>query len=147
MKSKTTAYLLLIFLGIFGVHQFYLGKIGKGILYLFTGGIFLIGVFIDLFTLGGQVDNINTKEELKTLRTSTSALVANALKKGFGNTMEKIGLLIILGTSLGIILEKTGLKLLLYRDLPVPTKLMIRARNTFYNSEWKIGGLGTCTVT
>ena len=34
--------------------------------------------------------------------------VANALKKGFGNTMEKIGLLIILGTSLGIILEKTG---------------------------------------
>jgi len=81
MKSKTTAYLLLIFLGIFGVHQFYLGKIGKGILYLFTGGIFLIGVFIDLFTLGGQVDNINTKEELKTLRTSTSALVANALKK------------------------------------------------------------------
>ena len=34
--------------------------------------------------------------------------VANALKKGFGSTMEKIGLLIILGTSLGIILEKTG---------------------------------------
>lgn len=34
--------------------------------------------------------------------------IANALKKGFGSTMEKIGLLIILGTSLGIILEKTG---------------------------------------
>ncbi|MEQ8477832.1 GntP family permease [Fulvivirga sp.] len=30
------------------------------------------------------------------------------LKKGFGSTMEKIGLLIILGTTLGIILEKTG---------------------------------------
>ena len=30
------------------------------------------------------------------------------LKKGFGSTMEKIGLLIILGTTLGIILERTG---------------------------------------
>lgn len=30
------------------------------------------------------------------------------LKAGFGHTMEKIGLLIILGTALGVILEKTG---------------------------------------
>ena len=34
--------------------------------------------------------------------------LAATLKKGFGNTMEKIGLLIILGTILGVILEKTG---------------------------------------
>lgn len=34
--------------------------------------------------------------------------VVNALKTGFGHTMEKIGLLIILGTTLGVILEKTG---------------------------------------
>lgn len=32
-KSKTAAGLLAIFLGGFGVHKFYLGKIGKGILY------------------------------------------------------------------------------------------------------------------
>jgi len=34
--------------------------------------------------------------------------IVTALKTGFGHTMEKIGLLIILGTTLGIILEKTG---------------------------------------
>ena len=36
------------------------------------------------------------------------AEIINALKTGFGHTMEKIGLLIILGTTLGVILEKTG---------------------------------------
>lgn len=35
-------------------------------------------------------------------------VIASALKKGFGQTMEKIGLLILLGTTLGVILEKTG---------------------------------------
>ena len=59
MKSKTTAYLLWFFLGIFGVHKFYLGKIGMGILYLFTAGFFGIGLLIDLFTLGGEVDTYN----------------------------------------------------------------------------------------
>lgn len=34
--------------------------------------------------------------------------ILNVLKTGFGNTMGKIGLLIIFGTSLGIVLEKTG---------------------------------------
>ncbi len=81
MKSKSTAYLFLIFLGFTGAHQFYLGKTGKGILYLLTFGIGLIGVAIDLFTLGGQVDNVNTKTELNTLRTATGALLAQQLKK------------------------------------------------------------------
>jgi gluconate:H+ symporter, GntP family len=34
--------------------------------------------------------------------------LAGILKKGFGATMEKVGLLIILGTALGVILERTG---------------------------------------
>ncbi|TKK66904.1 GntP family permease [Ilyomonas limi] len=34
--------------------------------------------------------------------------LADTLKRGFGDTMQKIGLLIILGTILGVILEKTG---------------------------------------
>lgn len=59
MKSKLVAYLLWFFLGVFGVHRFYLGKIGSGILYFFTLGVFGIGWFIDLFTLGGQVDTKN----------------------------------------------------------------------------------------
>ena len=59
MKSKTTAYLLWFFFGLLGFHKFYLGKVGVGILYFFTLGIFFIGWFIDLFTLGTQVDTYN----------------------------------------------------------------------------------------
>ena len=59
MKSKLIAYLLWFFFGLLGIHNFYLGKVGMGILYLLTGGIFGIGWLIDLFTLGGQVDTYN----------------------------------------------------------------------------------------
>lgn len=58
-KSLGIAYLLWFFLGIFGVHQFYLGKVGRGLLYLFTGGIFGIGIIIDLFTLPAQTRQVN----------------------------------------------------------------------------------------
>jgi len=74
MKSKGIAYLLW-FLGIFGIlglHRFYLGKIGTGILWIFTGGVFMIGSIIDLFTLGGQVDVINTKLEMKQIKNTTT---------------------------------------------------------------------------
>ncbi len=59
MKSKGVAYALLIFLGFFGLHKFYLDKVGMGILYLITGGFAGIGLLIDLFTLGQQVDVYN----------------------------------------------------------------------------------------
>ena len=58
-KSKGVAYLLLIFLGWLGVHRFYLGKVGTGILYFFTLGLLGFGLLYDLFTLGNQVDVYN----------------------------------------------------------------------------------------
>ena len=66
MKSKGVAYLLLIFLGVIGAHRFYIGKVGTGLIYLFTFGLFGVGVFIDLFTLGGQVDVYNAIYAYKT---------------------------------------------------------------------------------
>lgn len=80
MKSKGTAYLLwlLSIFGWLGFQHFYLGKIGKGIIWIFTGGVFGIGSLVDLFTLGGAVDNYNTKQELKTIRAAT---LANAVNK------------------------------------------------------------------
>jgi TM2 domain-containing membrane protein YozV len=49
----------LTFLGVFGIHRFYMGKILTGLLYLLTGGLFLIGVLYDFLTLNGQISEIN----------------------------------------------------------------------------------------
>lgn len=46
-KSRLVAFLLCTFLGPIGVHRFYVGKVGTGILWLFTAGCFGIGVLID----------------------------------------------------------------------------------------------------
>jgi hypothetical protein len=59
MKSKTTAYVLWFFFGLWGGHRFYLGRPGMGILYLFTLGLFGVGWIYDLFTLSKQVDKYN----------------------------------------------------------------------------------------
>lgn len=71
-KSKGVAYLLWLIsiFGWLGIHRFYLGKVGTGILWIFTGGMFYIGALYDLFALGGMVEQYNTKTELKTIRTN-----------------------------------------------------------------------------
>ena len=50
-RNKWTAFFLCLFLGLVGAHKFYEGKTGMGILYLFTGGLFVVGAFIDLFVI------------------------------------------------------------------------------------------------
>ena len=45
------AWILLAFLGVFGVHRMYQGKWISGLLYLLTGGLFLLGVLYDFWTL------------------------------------------------------------------------------------------------
>lgn len=52
-KNKTIALLLCIFLGMFGAHRYYVGKIGTGVLWTFTGGVVGIGWLVDLFTIIG----------------------------------------------------------------------------------------------
>lgn len=52
-KSKTTALLLCIFLGYFGAHYFYVGRIGKGLVFFFTVGWLGIGWLIDIFVILG----------------------------------------------------------------------------------------------
>jgi len=53
------AWILLTFLGLFGVHRMYMGKWISGILYLFTGGLLGIGIIYDFWTLNDQITLIN----------------------------------------------------------------------------------------
>ena len=53
------AWILLTFLGIFGVHRFYMGKIFTGLIWLCTGGLFLLGWLWDLLTLNEQLSDVN----------------------------------------------------------------------------------------
>ena len=55
----TIAWILLTFLGIFGVHRFYLGKWITGIIYFCTGGLLGLGWLYDLWTLNEQVSMKN----------------------------------------------------------------------------------------
>ena len=50
-KSWITTLLLCFFLGCLGVHRFYAGKIGTGVLQLLTWGGFGIWVFIDFIMI------------------------------------------------------------------------------------------------
>lgn len=50
-KSRCKALLLCIFFGMFGVHYFYVGRIGRGVLALFTANFCMFGWFIDIFSI------------------------------------------------------------------------------------------------
>ncbi len=55
----TVGWLLLTFLGAFGIHRFYLGKWLTGLLWLVTGGLFGLGVLYDFWTLNEQISIAN----------------------------------------------------------------------------------------
>ncbi len=59
MKNKWIAFLLCLFLGVIGAHKFYEGKILMGIIYLCTGGLFGIGMIIDLILILLKPENYN----------------------------------------------------------------------------------------
>ena len=50
-KSRLVATLLCLFLGGIGIHRFYAGKVGTGVLYIFTAGLCGIGALVDLIMI------------------------------------------------------------------------------------------------
>ena len=57
--NYNVAWLLLTFLGLFGVHRMYMGKWVTGIVYLLTLGLFGAGYIFDLWTLNDQINERN----------------------------------------------------------------------------------------
>lgn len=57
--DHSVAWILHFFLGAFGVHRFYMGKILTGILWLCTFGLFGLGYIYDTITLNEQVEEVN----------------------------------------------------------------------------------------
>ncbi len=60
----SASWILLTFLGVFGVHRLYMGKWGTGLIYLLTGGLLLVGVLYDYWTLNTQVSEMNRRKTL-----------------------------------------------------------------------------------
>jgi TM2 domain-containing membrane protein YozV len=85
MKSTKTAYLLMLgnFIAIAGLNRFYVGKIGSGLLYLFTFGLFGIGTIYDLFVVPKHVQFANL---LKTGGVNNQQVVVNVV-----NNVEQKG--------------------------------------------------------
>jgi TM2 domain-containing membrane protein YozV len=55
------SWLLLTFFGLFGIHRFYMGKWGTGLIWLLTGGLFAFGLLYDFWTLNDQIDGIHRR--------------------------------------------------------------------------------------
>jgi len=85
MYSTGIAYILWLLsgCGALGFHRFYLGKIPTGLLWMFTGGLGMVGSVYDFFTLPGQVREANIRR----------AILGNNVNINIngGHTMRNVG--------------------------------------------------------
>ncbi|HEY4267196.1 MAG TPA: TM2 domain-containing protein [Galbitalea sp.] len=63
-KNLAVAYVLLVLVGFLGIHQFYLGKLTRGLVYLPTLGVLGFGIIVDLVTLPSQLRTINARRAI-----------------------------------------------------------------------------------
>ena len=67
------SWLLLTFLGVFGVHRFYRGAWLSGLLYLCTGGLFTLGILWDYWNLNEQISEENRERRFERMRGHAAA--------------------------------------------------------------------------
>lgn len=59
------SWILLVYLGVFGAHRFYMRKWISGIIWLLTGGVFFLGYLYDFWTLNQNISEQNILENKK----------------------------------------------------------------------------------
>ena len=64
LKDYNVTWILLTFLGVFGIHRFYLGKWVTAIIYLLTVGLVGIGIVYDFCTLNQQINEVNNQSHV-----------------------------------------------------------------------------------
>ncbi|CAD7028102.1 TM2 domain-containing protein [Pseudorhizobium endolithicum] len=81
MKSGFVAFLcwLLGLVGICGIHRFYVGRPGSGLLWLLTFGLLGVGQIVDLFLLGSMVRQANLMKGLAGGAATATANVHNVV--------------------------------------------------------------------
>lgn len=65
------------FVGVAGVHRFYIEEIGMGVLYLLTGGLCVIGTIIDLFNYKDLAFRYNRRQASKVATLVEGAFAAD----------------------------------------------------------------------
>jgi TM2 domain-containing membrane protein YozV len=107
-KGKGSAYGSLIFLGLLGWHEFYLGKKLRGVLYIIgfillmygwnmaivplayiSAGALVVFFLFDLFTLGKQVDKWNAENAGNVLLDTAGSVAGSALSIPLNNAVEE----------------------------------------------------------
>ena len=58
--SYNVTWILLTFVGVFGIHRIYMGKYLTGLIYFLTFGLLSFGVLYDYWTLNDQIADVNT---------------------------------------------------------------------------------------
>lgn len=84
--SVPVAYFLWLIggLGALGLHRFYLGKIGTGIIWAVSGGLGMVGSIYDFLTLSRQVSEANIRAGMR------EALEMRA-REPFRESMRRVG--------------------------------------------------------
>jgi TM2 domain-containing membrane protein YozV len=90
--KESTAYLFWAasLLGFAGLHRIYLGRVGTGILWFFTWGLFGLGTLIDLFHIPAMVREANLQDSYRRLLSKEPDLFVPGGRKGPRETLEKI---------------------------------------------------------
>ena len=110
-KSRLITLLLCIFVGGLGIHRFYVGKIGTGILWLLTGGCLGIGALVDIIMIATEnftddTDRLIVQDQRKNPRPAYAYAAQGTTKSARDEALDQLEKLAKLRDSGAITLEE-----------------------------------------